>query len=99
MMVGGVMVATYLNRFSMAGANVLKVRIHPNMPAGMILFTSNKLPYPVSRRRQRGPGPYPSGVLPDRVAAPDSQVRVRRLRRRGAAALLPAVHGRDRNIG
>lgn len=48
MMVGGVMIATYLNRFSMSGANVLKVRIHPNMPAGMILFTSNKLPYPVS---------------------------------------------------
>lgn len=48
MMVGGVMVATYLNRFSMNGANVLKVRIHPNMPAGMILFTTNKLPYPVN---------------------------------------------------
>lgn len=48
MMVGGVMVATYLNRFSMNGANVLKVRIHPNMPGGMILFTSNRIPYPVS---------------------------------------------------
>lgn len=48
MMVGGVMVATYLNRFSMNGANVLKIRIHPNMPAGMLLFTSNTLPYPVS---------------------------------------------------
>lgn len=48
MMVGGIMVATYLNRFSMGGANVIKVRIHPNMPAGMILFTSNTIPYPVS---------------------------------------------------
>lgn len=48
MMVGGVMVATYLNRFSMSGANVLKVRIHPNMPAGMIFFSSRTLPYPVS---------------------------------------------------
>lgn len=48
MMVGGVMVATYLNRFSMNGANVLKIRIHPNMPAGMLLFTSSSLPYPVS---------------------------------------------------
>lgn len=48
MMVGGVMVATYLNRFSMAGANVVKIRIHPNMPQGMILMTSNSLPYPVS---------------------------------------------------
>lgn len=48
MIAGGVMVATYLNRFSMAGANVLKVRIHPNMPAGMIFFNTSKLPYPVS---------------------------------------------------
>lgn len=48
MMVGGVMVASYLNRFSMNGANVLKIRIHPNMPGGMMLFTSMGLPYPVS---------------------------------------------------
>jgi hypothetical protein len=48
MIAGGVMVATYLNRFSMSGANVLKVRLHPNMPAGTILFTSNTIPYPVS---------------------------------------------------
>lgn len=48
MMVGGVMVATYLNRFSMAGANVVKIRIHPNMPQGLILFTSMSIPYPVS---------------------------------------------------
>jgi hypothetical protein len=48
MMVGGVMVATYLNRFSMNGANVLKVRIHPNMPQGMIFFSSSRIPYPVS---------------------------------------------------
>jgi hypothetical protein len=48
MIAGGVMIATYMNRFSMGGANVLKIRIHPNMPAGMIFFTSLKLPYPVS---------------------------------------------------
>lgn len=48
MMVGGVMVATYLNRFSMAGANVVKIRIHPNMPQGMIFFSSQSIPYPVS---------------------------------------------------
>ena len=48
MMVGGVMVATYLNRFSMAGANVVKIRIHPNMPAGMMFFNTSRLPYPVS---------------------------------------------------
>jgi hypothetical protein len=48
MIAGGVMVATYLNRFSMNGANVLKVRIHPNMPQGMIFFNTSRLPYPVS---------------------------------------------------
>lgn len=48
MIAGGVMVATYLNRFSMSGANVLKVRIHPNMPSGMIFFSTSKLPYPLS---------------------------------------------------
>lgn len=45
---GGIMVATYLNRFSMAGAQTLKVRIHPNLPAGTILMTTTKLPYPLS---------------------------------------------------
>lgn len=48
MLAGGVMVATYLNRFSMAGANVLKVRLHPNMPAGTVLFTTKTLPYPLN---------------------------------------------------
>lgn len=48
MVAGGIMVATYLNRFSMGGANVLKVRIHPNMPGGMVFFNSSSLPYPVS---------------------------------------------------
>lgn len=45
---GGIMVATYLNRFSMAGAGIIKVRIHPNMPPGTLLMTTNKLPYPLS---------------------------------------------------
>ena len=45
---GGIMVATYLNRFSMAGANTLKVRLHPNMPPGTILMTTTRLPYPLS---------------------------------------------------
>jgi hypothetical protein len=48
MIAGGIMVATYLNRFSMAGAQVLKVRIHPNMPPGTVLMTTTRLPYPLS---------------------------------------------------
>lgn len=45
---GGVMMTTYNNKFSMAGAKTIMIRIHPNMPAGTILFTSKTLPYPVN---------------------------------------------------
>lgn len=45
---GGIMVRTYLNRFSMGGAKTLDIRIHPNMPPGTILMTSRTLPYPIS---------------------------------------------------
>jgi hypothetical protein len=45
---GGVMVRTYLNKFSMAGPKVLDIRVHPNMPAGALLMTSRTLPYPLS---------------------------------------------------
>lgn len=45
---GGVMVRTYLNRFSMAGGSVVDVKVHPNMPAGTVLFTTRTLPYPLS---------------------------------------------------
>lgn len=45
---GGIMVRTYLNKFSMDGATELKIRLHPNMPAGTMLFTTSKLPYPLS---------------------------------------------------
>lgn len=45
---GGMMMTTYNNKFSMAGAKTIQIRIHPNMPAGTILFTSKSLPYPIS---------------------------------------------------
>lgn len=48
MVAGGVMVKDYLNRFSMAGGQVIPVKIHPNMPAGTILFETEMLPYPLS---------------------------------------------------
>lgn len=48
MIAGGIMVKEYLNRFSMAGGQVIPIRIHPNLPAGTILFTTSKLPYPLS---------------------------------------------------
>ena len=45
---GGIMVRTYLNRFSMQGGSSLDVKVHPNMPAGTILMTTKALPYPLS---------------------------------------------------
>jgi len=45
---GGIMVRTYLNKFGMNGATELKIRLHPNMPSGTMMFTTNKLPYPLS---------------------------------------------------
>jgi len=45
---GGVMVRTYLNRFSMQGGSVIDVKVHPNMPAGIILMTTKALPYPLA---------------------------------------------------
>ena len=45
---GGIMVRSYLNRFSMNGGQDIPIRIHPNMPAGTILFDTKELPYPVN---------------------------------------------------
>ena len=45
---GGIMVRTYLNRFSMGGGTTLDIRVHPNMPAGTILFDTKEIPYPLS---------------------------------------------------
>ncbi len=45
---GGIMVRTYLNRFSMQGGGTLDIRVHPNMPAGTILLTTGVLPYPLA---------------------------------------------------
>ena len=45
---GGVMVTTYKNKYSLAGAKTLNIRVHPNLPAGTMLFLSRKLPYPLA---------------------------------------------------
>ena len=45
---GGIMVRSYLNKFSMDGATELQIKMHPNMPAGTMLFTTSRLPYPLS---------------------------------------------------
>lgn len=45
---GGGMVRSYLNRFTMDGAQEIPIKLHPNLPAGTILATTEKLPYPLS---------------------------------------------------
>lgn len=45
---GGTVVKSYLNKFSMNGSQEIPIRLHPNLPAGTILFTTSKLPYPLS---------------------------------------------------
>lgn len=45
---GGVMVTTYKNKYSLAGAKSLDIKIHPNMPAGTMLFLTRRLPYPLA---------------------------------------------------
>ena len=45
---GGIMVRTYLNRFSMQGGSTVDIKVHPNMPAGTMLFTTGALPYPLA---------------------------------------------------
>lgn len=47
-LVGGFMVKEYLNPFSMGGAKAIPITIHPNMPAGTIMFITKQLPYPMS---------------------------------------------------
>lgn len=45
---GAVIVRSYLNKYAMNGNTELKIRLHPNMPPGTILFTTSRLPYPMS---------------------------------------------------
>ncbi len=45
---GGVMVTTYKNKYSLAGAKSLDIKIHPNMPPGTMLFLTRKLPDPLA---------------------------------------------------
>lgn len=44
----GAIVGSYLNPFTMSGGQLTKIRLHPNIPAGTIIFLSTKLPYPLS---------------------------------------------------
>lgn len=45
---GGVVVASYRNKFGMNGAVEIPIKLHPYLPPGTILFVTHKLPYPLS---------------------------------------------------
>lgn len=45
---GGTRVEGYVNPFTMGDAEEIPIRIHPNMPAGTVLFLTQTLPYPLS---------------------------------------------------
>jgi hypothetical protein len=47
-LVGAVLARVYLNRFSMAGGAEIPIRLHPNLPAGTIVFNTKVLPYSLS---------------------------------------------------
>ena len=45
---GAVITRSYLNKYGMDGNTELQIRLHPNMPPGTMLFTTARLPYPLS---------------------------------------------------
>lgn len=45
---GSMNVSSYLNKYGMAGVKDIPIMIHPNMPAGTILFDTHTLPYQLS---------------------------------------------------
>ena len=48
MIAGGTMVRSYLNKFGMNGPQEIPIRLHPNVPAGTIMFFTDSIPYPLS---------------------------------------------------
>lgn len=46
--VGGAIVTSYMNPYTYDGNQQLRIVLHPNIPAGTIIFFTNRLPYPLS---------------------------------------------------
>jgi hypothetical protein len=44
----GQVVGNYLNKYTMSGGALVQVLLHPNVPAGTMIFYSRMLPYPLS---------------------------------------------------
>lgn len=47
-LVAGAVVGTIINPFTQNGGQLVKLRLHPNVPAGTILGYTNTLPYPIN---------------------------------------------------
>lgn len=45
---GGDLVMSYLNPFTMNGAQAIPIKLHPNMPAGTVFYDTDTLPYPLN---------------------------------------------------
>jgi hypothetical protein len=45
---GGFAISGYTNKFAMNGSVNVPIKIHPNLPAGTIMFRTKTLPYPLS---------------------------------------------------
>jgi len=46
---GGAVLGSYLNRFTMDGGHLITIRLHPNLAPGRIIFRTKKIPYPLAR--------------------------------------------------
>lgn len=46
--IGGTSVEAYTNPYSIDGNNTIPIKLHPFLPAGTVLFWTDKLPYPLS---------------------------------------------------
>jgi len=44
----GSVVGSYLNQFALGGGTLIAIRLHPNIPAGTIIFRRKSSPYPIS---------------------------------------------------
>lgn len=47
-LIGGAVVGQYVNPFTMGGGQLIKIHLHPNVPAGCVLGVTETLPYPVN---------------------------------------------------
>ena len=45
---GGTHIKGYTNPFTMGEGEEIPIKLHPNMPAGTVMFTTESLPYPLS---------------------------------------------------